>query len=177
MSELLLQTIVERLDAQDLLLQTMSKDADKAQIEWRKKMVDLSIEISSHQPPQIDLKEIKQLSLTVESLSNSISQSKPVKSETKFLYRKSTWLVSTGFVIFVLMAWGWGYTFRCLTFSEMDASKYRYLQRIDNPALVRFCRQADSLFFLNSGHPSDTLPPFFAGEKRKGGARSNPKTH
>ncbi len=176
MSELLLQTIVERLDAQDLLLQTMSKDADKAQIELRKKMVDLSIENSSHKPSQIDLKEIQRLSLTVETLRDLISQSKPVEHETKFLYKKSTWLIFTGFVIFILMAWGWGYTFRCWTVSEMEASKYRYLQRIDNPVLGRFCRQVDSLFYVNSGRPTDTLHPSFAGEKRKGGVRSNPKT-
>lgn len=175
MSDLLLQTIVERLEAIGVLLQAMSNDADKAQIELRKKLVDISTEIL-RLSPNTGVKEVKQLTLAVESLKASIPKPSPVQKPKHFLLRKQTWFAAVAMVIFLAMAWGWGYTFRALTESESDAHKYRYIKSIANPTLSRFYHQVDSVWIVDPSQITDTKPGLFAGEKEKVKPRSSSPT-
>jgi hypothetical protein len=164
MSELLLQTIVERLEAQGLLLQTMATDADKAQVEIRAKFASISSEIASLQYSRTDPAELEKLMLAVKKLQATTPQSLP-ESVKKYLWLPSTtWFAIGMFVLFIAMSWCWGYTFRGWSTAEIDGVKFRYLQSIPNNSLSRFCRQADSLHATGS---LDSLLFLFAGEKEK----------
>jgi hypothetical protein len=167
MSELLLQSIVENADKQNLLLQTISSDADKALIEQRKNYEDLSAKILLLQSSRIDPDEIKKLTHAVESLKVSIPQPIDVKPQRYLLLTKPRWIAVGMFVLFLAMSWCWGYTFKAWSVSEMDGVKYRYLQSIPNNSLARFCRQADSLYAINSPMLADSLSGRVAGEKEK----------
>ena len=166
MSELLLQTIVERLEGQDLLLQTMSTDADKSQLEIRTKLAELRTDISSPQSSRsnTDTKEIAKLTAAVEALQAAIPVSVPVKPRRYLLLTKATWFVVGMFTLFLAMSWCWGYTFRAWSASEMEGVKFRYLRSVTNSSVSRFCRKADSLYAAGS---LDTLRFYFAGEKEK----------
>lgn len=167
MSELLLQTIVERLEAQDLLLKAMSNDADKGQAEVRKKFEELKgdfalLKSSKHEHP-----DLKQLTLNVESLRALISQNNPVEAKRHVLRRKSTWLFVGISILFLGMSWCWGYTFRAWSVAEIAGMKYQYLKSVPNPSLARFCRVADSLSAANL-LPNSYIPIVKpAGEKEK----------
>lgn len=167
MSELLLQTIIERLESQGLFLQTMATDADKSQIELRKKLIDLRIDNSPRQLPQPESNELKELIPLIKSFLAKPVQQEPVKPKTHFLRNKILWLSVGSFCIFLGMAWGWGYTFRISSEYEGDAVKFRYLKTLPNPQIARFCRHADSFYLANPAATADTLATRFAGEKER----------
>lgn len=167
MSELLLQSLVENEEKQNLLLQTMSSDADKSSIEQRKFYEELNAKVTLLLSSRIDPNEFKKLSLTVESLKMSVSQAVAVQSKRYLMLTKFNWFVIGMFVLFLSMSWCWGYTFRGWSVAEIGGIKYRYLQSIPNNFLARFCRKADSLYAVNPSLLSDSTLLIFAGEKEK----------
>lgn len=167
MSELLLQAIVERLEAQDLLLKAMSNDADKGQAEVRKKIEELKADFALQKSSKHDHPDLKQLTLNVESLRALISQKAPMETKKHVLLRKSTWMIAGTAILFLGMSWGWGYTFRAWSAAETAGMKYQYLKSVPNPSLARFCRVADSLSDANLLPNSRTPIVIPAGEKEK----------
>lgn len=167
MSELLLQAMVERLEAQDFLLKEMSMDADKGQIEVRKKFDELKTDIALLKSEKQDYPDVKQLTLAVESLRILLSHKIPVESKCHLLRRKSTWIFAGISLLFLGMSWCWGYTFKAWSDAEIDGMKYKYMKSIPNLTLARFCRVADSLSAANLLLDSYTPPVKPAGEKEK----------
>ncbi len=167
MSELLLQAMVERLEAQDLLLKEMSKDADKGQAEVRKKFEELKTDIALLKSAKQDHPDLNQLRLTVEFLRALLSQMIPMETKTHILRRGSTWMFVGTTILFLGMSWCWGYTFRAWSAAETAGMKYQYLKSIPNPSLSRFCRVADSLSDANLLPVSYTPVTKSAGEKEK----------
>lgn len=167
MSDLLFQAMVERLEAQDFLLKEMSKDADKGQVEVRKKFDELKTDIALLKSEKQEYPDVKQLTLAVESLRILLSQKITVESKRHFLRRKSTWIFVGISLLFLGMSWCCGYTFRAWSAAEMDGMKYRYLKTVSNPTLLRFCRMVDSLSDANLLPVSYTPVTKPAGEKEK----------
>lgn len=167
MSELLLQTIVERLEAQDLLLKEMSNDADKGQAEMRTKFDELKADVAVYKTSKQELPDLNQLKQTVESLKALLSQKSPVNAKRHVLRRKSTWMFVGILILFLGMSWCCGYTFRAWSAAEIAGIKYQYLKSIPNPSLARFCRVADSLSEANLLPCSYTPIVKSAGEKEK----------
>lgn len=169
MSDLLLQAMVERLEAQDFLLKEMSKDADKGQMEIRKKFDELKTDIASFKSEKQEHPDVKQLTLAVESMRILLSQKIPVESKRHLLRRKSTWIFAGTSLLFLGMSWCWGYTFRAWSAAEIEGMKYQYLKSIPNPTLTRFFRVADSLSAANLLPVSYAPVVKPAGEKEKVG--------
>lgn len=167
MSELLLQTIVERLEAQDLLLKEMSNDADEGQAEMRKKFDELKAEVAVYKTSKQELPELRQVTQNMEALKALLFQKNPVQAKRNVLHRKSTWIFVGISILFLGMSWCWGYTFRAWSAAEIDGMKYQYLKSIANPSLARFCRVVDSLAASNLLHGSYTPIVKPAGEKEK----------
>jgi hypothetical protein len=167
MSDLLLQAMVERLEAQDFLLKEMSKDADNGQMEMLKKFDELKTDIALLKSEKQEHPEVKQLTLAVESMRILLSQKIPVESKRPVLRRKATWIFIGIWLLFMGMSWCWGYTFKAWSAAEKDGMKYKYMKSIPNPTLARFCRVADSLSAANRLPDSYTPPVKPAGEKER----------
>ncbi len=160
MSELLLNTIIEKLS-----MQSMDIDAIRGKIENLPEnlnvLKDLHTQLSSVentiQKISFPEKEVKQLSFDLNRATSILQQ--PLKSEVAHYHHvpKLSWITAGLFLILCIVCSGW-YT----TQSELENyiagdTKYRYLKLDNDKTLQRLLFITDSLYHLNPKMRDDVI--------------------
>ena len=149
MSEQLLQAMVEKLEAIELLLKVTDtgKEKENACAEIKQELELLRKEIKNLSS-QLLLGTVKlgQLSSDINCLSDQLK--KPVSSriEHKHELHKGI-LISIGlFLLSLFLSWGWINTYQSKEQWEANDMKYRSLKIGGNEWLLRYCNLTDSLY-------------------------------
>ena len=149
MSEQLLQAMVEKLEAIELLLKVTDTDKEKenAGAEIKQELEFLRKEIKNL-PSQLLLGTVKlsELSFNVNRLNEQLQ--KPVSSriEHKHELHKGFFISIGLFLLSLFMAWGWVNTYQSKQQYEANDMKYRSLKIGGNEWLLRYCNLTDSLY-------------------------------
>ncbi len=149
MSELLLQTIIEKLEAMELLLKAES--AGKSEVALQQQITEQFSQLHKEirlLPAQLLLSK-EQVNELLRSINNCTLQLKqPVQNrvEHKHHLHKGIWIAIALFVICFLLSWGWLNTYKSVEQSEANDIKYRYLKIIGNEWLLNLCNQTDSMY-------------------------------
>lgn len=149
MNELLLQTIIEKLEAIELLLR--AETADKTDMILQKHITEQFYQLHKEiklLPAQLSLNK-EQMNELLRSINNCTLQLKqPVQNsvEHKHHLHKGIWIAVCLFVICFLLSWGWLNTYQSVEQSEANDIKYRYLKITGNEWLLKLCNQTDSMF-------------------------------
>ena len=149
MSELLLQAIIEKLEAIELLLKVTDtgKEKENAGAEIKQELESLRKEVKNL-PSQLLLGTVKlgELSFNVNRLNEQLQ--KPVSSqiEHKHELHKGFWIAVSLFVICFLLTWGWLTTYKTAELSAANDIKYRALKFSGNEWLLKYCNYTDSLY-------------------------------
>ena len=152
MSEILLQTIVEKLDSieiaslkentagkDDALQQTLLKEVRLFQSEVKK--LPAQFEISSERMGEL-LKGIRDLSFKLNNpLNEQITHSHHL--------HKGIWISVGLFIISLLLLYGWINCNDAKKVFEANDIKYRFLKVNNNPSLIKLLFQTDSLYNIN----------------------------
>ena len=182
MSELLLQTIVEKLEAMELLLKAES--ADKTDVSSQKQITEQFYQLHKEirlLPAQLSLSK-EQMNELLRSINNCTLQLKqPIQNrvEHKHHLHKGIWIAIALFVICFLLSRGWLNTYKSVEQSEANDIKYRYLKIAGNEWLLKLCNHTDSLYQIDGEkfkikvqqgeqyllQPGESIHP--AGERKK----------
>lgn len=150
MSELLMQTIVEKLEGIELFLK--ATDGNKSQPVDLAPMVneintlkkELPTLLARHSP---DAKKLEELTRSIDRLQQQI-QAMPNTSrvEHRHHFHKAIWISVSLFLIGFFLAWGWMNTYSQLERYEAADIKYRYLKVFGTQALNKLTTRVDSLY-------------------------------
>lgn len=150
MSELLLQTIVEKLEAIELLLTVDKQDQHYRQElgDIRKTINELSTGLKAGRIPTASLSAVQaaELSQSLEKLSSRLEMPAVSKTQHHHHLQKGVWWCIGTLLVAILMAWGWLGTYQRLGTHEASAFKYRYFKAWGNREVLRLCRYTDSLY-------------------------------
>lgn len=184
MSELLMQTIVEKLEGIELFLKATDgnkpQPVDLAPVvnELKALKKELPVLLDCQAP---DAKKLEGLTRSIDRLQQQI-QMMPNTSrvEHRHHFHKGIWIAIALLLVTFFLAWGWMNTFSQLERYEAADIKYRYLKTFGTKALNKLTVHVDSLYqnnkpgFRNSVEQEerhiigivDSLR--FAGEKKNG---------
>jgi hypothetical protein len=151
MSEILLQTIIEKLESLEisLLKNTPNKDSNVQQ-ELLKEIRSCQFEITTIFPQIKTVNEkINELTKNVTAINfGSVNKATGQIHHTHFLHR-GIWIPILLFIISLFLLYGWINSYNAKNVSETNDIKYRYLKVNGNIGLLKLLYRTDSLYNLN----------------------------
>jgi len=160
MSEILLESIVEKLEGIEVFLKAIntgsSQPVDLTPIlseisALKKDLGDLPDKLSLH------TKKLTELEVNMASLLQQLKLPLNNKIEHKHHLHKGIWLSAGLFLVLVFLIWGWLNTHSKLELYEANEIKYRYFKVYGNRALIKFCGQIDSVYLKDKSGFRDSV--------------------
>ena len=150
MSELLLQTIVEKLESLELAWK-VSGDTEKETVVQLKKEVEILRNDLKKLPAQIlpSIAKLGDLSVGVDSLSRQLQVPLQNRIKHKHELHKGVLIAIALFLWSVVLIWALINSYQNITLYKANDLKYRYLKVTDNTAILKLCRITDSLYQNN----------------------------
>lgn len=160
MQHLLMQTIIEKLEAQELLLHAFI--SQKSQVDLspiikeitagRKEIQAIYLKLSGDRNLYVELNQ------NLIKTQQQLSAPRDSKVEYKHQLHKGVWIsVGLAFIV-LLLAWGWINTFVRLEQYKEGSIKYRYLKAIGNQWVLNLCSQTDNLYNMDKeGFTTDAV--------------------
>ena len=183
MSEILLQTIIEKLEALELAL--LKKNAHDNESELKKTIGEQFAQLGLNRERWSS--DFEQLNQNISDLMKKISERKfnsqqpsSNKVEHRHHLHKGIWISAALLAICILLSWAWFSTYQTKEVFEANAIKYRALKIIGNESLLELLYETDSLFNLSEEkfseyvvnqeheHKKKAEMLRIAGEKKKG---------
>ncbi|MEO8173578.1 MAG: hypothetical protein ABI581_10865 [Sediminibacterium sp.] len=160
MSDILLESIVEKLEGIEVFLKAINTGSPQP--------VDLTpilSEISALKKDPADLpgklslhaKKLAELEVNMASLLQQLKLPLNNKIEHKHHLHKGIWLSAGLFLVLVFLIWGWLNTYSKLEQYEGNDIKYRYFKVYGNQALIKFCGQIDGLYLKDKSGFRDSI--------------------
>ena len=152
MSELLLQTIVEKLEAFEIALVGQSrqnKDGEPTN-EIVKSVQSFQSELAKFTAEFRSTHEcVKNLSNQIRTL--RVNYTHPKQSQVKHIhhFHKLVWITLCLFMVSLLLAYGWFNSHREKEVLEANSLKYRFWKANGNSSLLKIIYRTDSLYHLN----------------------------
>jgi len=150
MSELLLQTIIEKLESLELAWK-VSGDTEKEKIVQLKKEIEFLRNDLKKLPVQIfpSTSEIGELSSGIAGLSRQLQVPLQNRIEHKHELHKGFLISISFFLLSVFLIWALINSYQNNKQFEANDLKYRYLKIADNTAILKLCNITDSLYQKN----------------------------
>lgn len=152
MSEILLQAIIEKLEALEIALLKENASDNKAEI---MKIIEEQFAQLRHNP-ETWTSDFKLLHQNISELTKKVSEHKfnsqqPSSNSVEHRYHlhKGIWISAGLLVISILLSWAWFSTYQSKEGFEANAIKYRALKVIADKPLLELLYKTDSLFNLN----------------------------
>ena len=153
MSEVLLQTIVEKLEALEIaLLKENNASKDEAiQQALLKEVKSLQSEFTKL-PSQFKVNNEKMKDLLESTSALNYRLDKPINEQIKHSHHlhKGIWVAVGLFIISLLLLYGWINCNNTRKVFEANDIKFRYLKVSSNTVLLKLLYQTDSLYNLNN---------------------------
>ncbi len=149
--QLLMQSIVEKLEAMELLLQIISNQ--KPQID----LSSITNQIAAFRKDfeggnskrLMEAQLLGDLSQNIKQLQQQLLVPRDSKIEHKHTLHKGIWISVGLALVVVVLVCGWTNSFNSRKQYEEDSIKYRSLKVFGNKSVVRLCVQTDSLYNRN----------------------------
>ena len=160
MSEILLESIVEKLEGIEVFLKAINTGSPQpvdltpilsAISALKKDLVDLPDKLSLH------TKKLAELEVNITLLLEQLKV--PLNNTVKHKHHlhKGIWLSAGLSLVLVFLIWGWLYTYSRLEQYEGNDIKYRYFKVYGNQALIKFCAQTDSVYLKDKSGFRDSV--------------------
>lgn len=148
MSEILLQTIVEKLESLELAWK-VSGDTEKETVAQQKKEIQLLRQEIKNLPVQIIPSSAKfgELSVGIDRLNRQLQVPLHNRIEHKHELHKGIWVSVSLFLLSVTLIWALLNSYQNNQQFKSNDIKYRYLKIAGNPYIFKFCGVTDSLYF------------------------------
>ncbi|NCI45017.1 hypothetical protein [Sediminibacterium soli] len=148
MSQLLMQSIVDKLEGMELLLHAAL---------GQKPAIDLSVitreiaafkrEVQEERLKHVpDRNKLDTLNQNLVNLDQRLSALKDIKVEYKHTLHKGIWISATLALLASLLIVGWVNTYSNLSRYRENDIKYRYLKAYGSNRIMQICGQIDSLY-------------------------------
>lgn len=152
MNEILLQSIVEKLEAIELLLKAES--GGKTEPETDKQITE-QLNVLSKEFKLMPIRfteitaQIRSLAISIDHNTKQEAQPALTRVEHKHHLHKGIWLSVGLSVISILLLWGWLNTYKFAESLSVNDIKYRYLKIAGNKFVQKICFQTDSLYEID----------------------------
>lgn len=147
MSEILLQTIIEKLEALEIaILKQRNPDNDPAAI---KEIVEQIKKMRAvHDDFSMDFNVINNLTTELKRLSdyNKLQQPVSTKIEHRHHLHKGIWISAVLLMTVLFLSWGWLTSYGNKKVFEANDIKYRALKITENRILLNLLYETDSLY-------------------------------
>jgi hypothetical protein len=151
MSEILMQTIIEKLESLEISFLKNSPDRDnKVQQELLKEVRNYQSEITKIIPQVKSVNEkINDLTKNVTAINfGSVNKATGQIHHTHYFHR-GLWIAIALFITSLFLLYGWINSYNAKNVSETNDIKYRYLKVNGNIGLLKLLYRTDSLYTLN----------------------------
>ena len=150
MSEVLLQTIVEKLESLELAWK-VSGETEKETVLQLKKEIEFLRHDLKNLPAQIlpSTSKLRELSSGIAGLSKQLQVPLQNHIEHKHELHKGFLISISFFLLSVVLIWALLNSYQNNKQFEANDFKYRYLKIADNTAILKICRITDSLYQKN----------------------------
>lgn len=148
MSEILLQTIVEKLETLELAWK-VSGDSEKEPVVQLKKEIEFLRSDLKKLPAQIlpSTAKLGELSSGIAGLSKQLQVPLHNRIEHKHELHKGIWVSVSLFLLSVTLIWALLNSYQNNQQFQSNDIKYRYLKIAGNPYVLKLCGITDSLYF------------------------------
>ena len=148
MNEILLESIVEKLEGIEVFLKAINTGSPQVDLTpilsaitvLKKDLGDLPDKLSLH------TKKLAELEVNMASLLQQLKLPQNNKIEHKHQLHKGIWLSAGLFLVLVLLIWGWLNTYSKLELYEANDIKYRYFKVYGHQSLIKYCAETDSVY-------------------------------
>ena len=150
MSDILLQTIIEKLKTIEIGLLKENTNKDPA-IETLLKEIELLKNEMAKWPLRFkaNLEKLNELLNGIASLNLKLELPKRENIKHSHHLHKGVWISVGLFIISLFFLYGWINSINTKKTFEANDMKYRFLKVNNNPALLKFLFQTDSLYNIN----------------------------
>jgi hypothetical protein len=153
MQNLLMQSIVERLEGLELLLHaSLGQKSRVDQAAIINELTTLKREIqASYSKLLLDRNAVHDLKQSLTKLEHQLSVPRDSKIEYKHILHKGIWFSAVMTLVVLLVVGGWMSTYDKLNWYKEGSIKYRYLKAFGNEGVIKFSMRTDSLYNLDNG--------------------------
>ncbi len=151
MSEILMQTIIEKLESLEISLLKNSQDKDgQVQQVLLKEIRNYQSEITKIIPQVKSVNEkINELTKNVTAINFGSVNKATGQMHHMHHFHRGIWIAVALFITSLFLLYGWINSYNALKVSEANDTKYRYLKVNGNIGLLKLLYRTDSLYNLN----------------------------